>query len=94
MVGKKSQLRSLHHMGLNLDRPTPEGDGAPEIKPSDLPEGPLLEAAHRLSLALGVGVPLSDYAEAASLLFLELSKGGWRFHPPVFDTRDAGKKTK
>jgi hypothetical protein len=32
-----------------------------DIEIGDLPESAILEAAHRLSLALGVGIPLSDY---------------------------------
>lgn len=62
--------------------------GAPET--TIIPTSALLEAAGRLSLSLGVGVPLADYAEAASLLFSELAIHGWSIFPPEAYIRATG----
>ena len=69
--------------------------GAPVLKitPQMIPEGPLLEASHRLSLLVGVGVPLADYAEAAALLFSELSSHGWTISPGSTEVRSADGTT-
>lgn len=58
------------------------GAGAPEIKPSDLPETALLEAAHRLDLYAGGCTSPADYAEGAAVLFSELRKLGWKVIVP------------
>ena len=60
------------------DRPTTR-----KITPLDLPEAALLRAVHLLSLSVGEGVPLSDYADAVVLLFSELATYGWLISPPV-----------
>ena len=64
--------------------------GAPD---TTIPEPVLLEAAGRLANALGVGVPLADYAEVAALLFAELSDHGWLIVPPASHIRPPSGKT-
>lgn len=53
----------------------------PVSKRLNLPEDPLVSAAHRLSVLMGTGVPLEDYARSVEVLLLELSKCGLGLRP-------------
>lgn len=58
----------------------------------ELDEDALATAAHRLSLTMGVSVPLWDYSESVGVLFSELRKNGWAFARPEPRTRCANTK--
>jgi hypothetical protein len=81
------RIIKLKPQGLHLESDGHQGvseAGAPALT---FPESALIEATHHLKVAIGQGILLEDYAEAAVPFFGELAKNGWSIFPPTVGAR-------